>query len=183
MPKKKVLVIDDSIVIRKRISEILENKINVIEAKNGAEGLELIQTQRPDYIILDFLMPQKSGWEVYQEIQRNSNYRRLPLVIISGRKSEVTEKISEPFNCFSFLEKPFNRNELMQALKEATTKSVAKKSKITSKTTAPRSTKQSLVQKIQQLESTIDSLNKKVEGLEKQINIWKKEAAQKSKIN
>ncbi len=58
MPQIKILVIDDSIVIRKRISEMLANtKAKIIEAQDGIEGLELLAKEQPNFIVLDFWLP------------------------------------------------------------------------------------------------------------------------------
>ncbi len=72
--------------------------------------------------MLDFLLPKMSGWEVFQKIQANPELRKIPLVIMSGRKEEVTEKIQEPFEYFEFLGKPFDQKQLIGAIKSAMTK-------------------------------------------------------------
>ena len=93
---QKILVIDDSKMIRMRVKDMLpSDKVEIIEARDGKEGLDLIYSERPKLIILDFLLPKKSGWEVYQEIKNHSELKHIPLVLMSGRKEEVTEKISE----------------------------------------------------------------------------------------
>ena len=73
--------------------------------------------------MLDFLLPKMSGWEVFQQIQAQPELRKIPLVIMSGRKEEVTEKISEPFEYFEFLGKPFDQKQLIGAIKSAMVKS------------------------------------------------------------
>jgi len=117
---QKILVIDDSKMIRMRVKDMLpSDKVEIIEARDGKEGLDLIYSERPKLIILDFLLPKKSGWEVYQEIKSNSELIHIPLVLMSGRKEEVTEKISEPFSDFAFVEKPFEREQLVRAIQQA----------------------------------------------------------------
>jgi CheY-like chemotaxis protein len=116
----KVLVIDDSKVIRMRVKDMLpEGNFDIIEAKDGLEGFNLIRTENPNLIMLDFLLPKMSGWEVYQEIQKQPQYRAIPLVLMSGRKEEVTDKITEPFEYFSFVEKPFDKEQLIDAIRDA----------------------------------------------------------------
>jgi DNA-binding response OmpR family regulator len=94
----------------------------VLEAKDGAEGLNLIREERPNLIMLDFLLPKLSGWEVFQQIQQNAELQKIPLVLMSGRKEEVTEKIQEPFEHFEFILKPFDQKELISAIKSAMAK-------------------------------------------------------------
>jgi len=119
----KILVIDDSRVIRMRVRDMLpQGNFDVIEAKDGVEGMEAIRDQRPNLIMLDFLLPRMSGWEVFQEIQASPELQRIPLVLMSGRKEEVTEKMSEPFEYFEFIQKPFEQKELIEAIKSAMVK-------------------------------------------------------------
>jgi two-component system response regulator len=119
----KILVIDDSRVIRMRVRDMLpQGNFEVIEAKDGVEGMDAIRSQRPNLIMLDFLLPRMSGWEVFQEVQKSADFQSIPLVLMSGRKEEVTEKISEPFEFFEFIQKPFEQKELIEAIKGAMVK-------------------------------------------------------------
>jgi CheY-like chemotaxis protein len=121
----KILVIDDTTVVRVKVREMLppSGNFQVFEAKDGIEGLKLIQQEKFSLIMLDFLLPKMSGWEVFQQIQAQPELRKIPLVIMSGRKEEVTEKISEPFEYFEFLNKPFDQKQLINAIKAAMAKS------------------------------------------------------------
>jgi CheY-like chemotaxis protein len=119
----KILVIDDSKVIRMRVRDMLpEGDFEVLEAKDGLEGLNLIRQERPNLIMLDFLLPRLSGWEVFQELQQEDDLKGIPLVIMSGRKEEVTDKLTEPFEFFEFIEKPFEKQQLQGAIKSAISK-------------------------------------------------------------
>lgn len=124
MPNK-ILVIDDSGVIRKTVKDMLPaGKFEILEAKDGVEGLNLIRKERPNWIMLDFILPKMSGWDVYQEVEKQPELRKIPLVVMSGRKEEVTGKIPEPsFEYIEFLVKPFDQKQLMGALKNALEKS------------------------------------------------------------
>ncbi len=120
MSAHKILVIDDSRVIRMRVHEMLpKGDFELLEAKDGLEGLNLIRQEHPNLIMLDFILPKMSGWEVFQHVQNDEGLQRIPLVIMSGRKEEVTEKLPEPFEYFEFIEKPFEKSDLMAAIKSA----------------------------------------------------------------
>ena len=120
MTTNKILVIDDSRVIRKTVRDMLpEGDFEVIEAKDGLEGIDFIEKERPALIMLDFILPKMSGWDVFQQIQSNPDYQKIPLVLMSGKKEEVTSKISEPFEFFEFIEKPFDRVVLAEAIRVA----------------------------------------------------------------
>ncbi len=123
MSTNKILVIDDSRVIRKTVRDMLpEGDFEVIEAKDGLEGIDFIEKERPSLIMLDFILPKMSGWDVFQQIQSNPDYQKIPLVLMSGKKEEVTSKISEPFEFFEFIEKPFDRVLLQEAIRVAMVK-------------------------------------------------------------
>ncbi|MEA5510850.1 response regulator [Crocosphaera sp. UHCC 0190] len=123
MPTHKILVIDDSKVIRMRVKDMLpEGNFKVLEAKDGVEGYNLIRSEKPSLIMLDFLLPKMSGWDVYQEVQKEYDLKKIPLVLMSGRKEEVVEKLNEPFEYFSFIEKPFEKKQLLEAIKDAMAK-------------------------------------------------------------
>ncbi|MGE5657632.1 MAG: response regulator [Actinomycetota bacterium] len=122
MAGQKILVIDDSKVIRVRVREMLpQGNFEVLEAKDGEEGLKLIRQARPNLIMLDFLLPKVSGWEVFQKIQSQADLRKIPLVVMSGREEEVMEKIPKPFenHHFAFIAKPFEKKQLTEAIKLA----------------------------------------------------------------
>jgi CheY-like chemotaxis protein len=120
----KILVIDDTTVVRVKVREMLPpGNFEVIEAKDGLEGYNLMRQEKVSLIMLDFLLPKMSGWEVFQNIQTQPELRKIPLVIMSGRKEEVTEKFVEPFEYFEFLGKPFDQKQLIAAIKSAMVKS------------------------------------------------------------
>ncbi len=124
MASNKILVIDDTTVVRVKVREMLPpGNFQVLEAKDGIEGIDLIRQEKLSLIMLDFLLPKMSGWEVFQQIQAQPELRKIPLVLMSGRKEEVTEKITEPFEHFEFLAKPFDQKQLIVAIKAAMAKS------------------------------------------------------------
>ncbi len=173
MSTHKILVIDDSKVIRMRVKDMLpEGNFDIIEAKDGLEGFNLIRTENPNLIMLDFLLPKMSGWEVYQEIQKQLKFRSIPLVLMSGRKEEVTDKISEPFEYFSFVEKPFDREQLVNAIRDAMMK--AKKQPQSADTDTPKASGGSEA-KMLALTSEIEDLKLKVQQLEQESEQIKKQ--------
>ncbi len=167
----KILVIDDSRVIRARVRDMLpQGNFEVIEAKDGVEGIDAIRAQKPNLIMLDFLLPRMSGYEVYQEIQTQPEFQKIPLVMMSGRREELTEKIQEPFEFFEFIEKPFEQKELIGAIKGA----MAKARKARPQTNAPAaqttSTGVNSAAEIAALQQQIDTLTKDISALKAQNN-------------
>ncbi len=170
MAQQKILVIDDSRVIRMRVKEMLPaGKFEVLEAANGLEGLDLIRQTKPNWILLDFLLPKMSGWEVYQEVQKHPQLRFLPLVLMSGRKEEVTEKLPEPFKHFAFVNKPFDKKQLFSALKEAMHKAEEYRRQGGTEVVSDSGGAST---------AEIDALKQKVAKMEAEINGLKKQLAQ-----
>lgn len=172
MSTHRVLVIDDSMVIRRTVKDMLpEGKFEVVEAKDGAQGLELIHTCNPNLIMLDFFLPKKSGYEVFQEIQSDPRLKSIPLLLMSGRKDEVTDKIPEPFEFFSFLEKPFDQKQLIQGIRE----SMEKSKKLAHLQTAATASKTAMggagdSLELQELQTKVTQLELEIVQLKKQVN-------------
>jgi two-component system response regulator len=169
----KILVIDDSRVIQKTVKSMLPpGNFDVVEAKDGEEGLNKIHSDKPSLIMLDFLLPKRSGWEVFQEIQADANLRKIPLLVMSGRKEEVTEKISEPFEFFEFIEKPFEKKQLLGAIKSAMAKSKKSRGAATAPAAAaaPAAASAGGGEDVAALHAKVARLEKEVAGLKKQVS-------------
>ncbi|MEY2978559.1 MAG: response regulator [Prochlorotrichaceae cyanobacterium] len=174
MSAHKILVIDDSRVIRMRVNEMLpKGDFELLEAKDGVEGLNLIKQEHPNLIMLDFILPKMSGWEVFQHVQADDVLQRIPLVVMSGRKEEVTEKLSEPFEFFEFIEKPFEKSDLMAAIKSAMQKARKRPPSI-SPTSAPPAPQGAPGDQSEH----IAALNARVEHLEAEVGKLKQQLAQ-----
>jgi CheY-like chemotaxis protein len=164
----KILVIDDSKVIRMRVRDMLpDGDFEVLEAKDGLEGLNLIRQERPNLIMLDFLLPRLSGWEVFQELQQEEELKSIPLVIMSGRKEEVTDKLTEPFEFFEFIEKPFEKQQLQGAIKSAISKAKLPRLKTTevAKSTIGGATSDEVIvlrERVEKMEAEILALKKAI---------------------
>lgn len=167
MATHKILVIDDSRVIRMRVRDMLpQGNFEVLEAKDGVEGLNAIREQRPNLIMLDFLLPRMSGWEVFQEIQGQPDLQHIPLVLMSGRKEEVTEKMSEPFEFFEFIQKPFEQKELIEAIKGAMAKARKPRPKAAKAATASGAGDSA---EVQELKAKVAKLEAEVAQLKGQV--------------
>lgn len=168
----KILVIDDSRVIRMRVRDMLpQGNFEVIEATDGVEGLDAIRSQKPNLIMLDFLLPRMSGWEVFQEIQASPELQKIPLVLMSGRREEVTEKIPGPFDYFEFIQKPFEQKELIEAIKASMVKARKPRPQTTAATTAAASAATG------ESAAEIAALKQQVASLQKEVAMLKNQTA------
>ncbi|MEP0858185.1 response regulator [Trichocoleus sp. DQ-U1] len=176
MAGHKILVIDDSRVIRNTVRDMLPpGNFEILEAKDGLEGMNLIYQSHPNLIMLDFLLPKMSGWEVFQQIQSKPELQSIPLVLMSGRKEEVTEKISEPFEYFEFIPKPFDQKQLIAAIKTAMAKArnrpvvvPSAPPAVVAKDTVPPDTGVASAD-IQQLNAKIAKMQAEIDALKKQV--------------
>ncbi|NJO39812.1 MAG: response regulator [Cyanobacteria bacterium CRU_2_1] len=120
---QKILIIDDSKAVRMQIKEMLpKGNFEVLEAGDGVEGLDLMQQESPNLVLLDFFMPRMNGWEVVQQIQTHPTLSGIPIVLMSGRREEVEQKIPDLMNYFEFIGKPFEQPLLVKAIKSAMVK-------------------------------------------------------------
>jgi len=192
MTARKILVIDDSRVIRNMVRDMLPpGNIEVVEAPDGIKGLEMIQKEMPWMIMLDFLLPRMSGFEVYERLQLSREYSSIPLLLMSGRKEEVTSKISEPFEdkYFAFIEKPFEQKQLLAAIKKAIELAKNKPPVYAVESTADRATDQvmsgqtdqALLDRVVKLEAKakeMETMQAKLKILEQQVVIQHKQIQQ-----
>jgi CheY-like chemotaxis protein len=87
---KEILIVDDSDENIAFMQEILEEMgIPHRVAMNGKEAMEALQEKRPDLVLLDVMMPRKSGLKVYQEMKRDPELEKIPIIIVTGL-GEVT---------------------------------------------------------------------------------------------
>ena len=188
MANNKILIIDDTTVVRVKVREMLPpGNFQVLEAKDGLEGLKLIRKEKFSLIMLDFLLPKMSGWEVYQEIQAQPDLRKTPLVVMSGRKEEVTEKISEPFEHFEFLNKPFDQKQLITSIKAAMAKAKQPRNQPGdgaavqqngTKGTGTNGSNGAVITQNPNSAAEIDALNQKITKMQSEIDGLKKQLSQ-----
>lgn len=179
----KILVIDDTTVVRVKVREMLpQGNFEVLEAKDGLEGYNLILNEKVSLIMLDFILPKMSGWGGFQKNQSQSELKKIPLVIMSGRKEEVTEKIPEPFEYFEFLNKPFDKRQLISAIKSAMDKASKKGNTDTAPpiVIAPKQEPVAVkpVMETSSSAADIDALNAKIVKMQAEIDNLKKQLTQ-----
>ena len=106
-----VLIADDEPDIRRFLRMQLEN-VDVIEASDGAEALELARLRRPQLALLDHMMPEMDGVEVCKHIRENHGTRGIAVIILTARADEQTKLSALQAGANDFLTKPFSTAEL-----------------------------------------------------------------------
>ncbi|OGS45718.1 MAG: hypothetical protein A2539_08085 [Elusimicrobia bacterium RIFOXYD2_FULL_34_15] len=116
---KKILIVDDEVNVVELLKVNLEaNKYNVITAYSGEEGLAKVETEHPDLIILDCLMPNIDGWEVCENIKCNSKTKNIPVIFLTAAtQREDIERAKKSGSDF-FVAKPFDPLDLIRKVKK-----------------------------------------------------------------
>lgn len=114
---KKIMVIDDSAMVRKLIAQKLETSgYEVICAAGGIEALETIKQIVPDLILLDTAMPQMDGYQVCQAIRGNEATKNVPVVMISGKDGFFDKVRGQMSGSTGYIAKPFGPETLMKTV-------------------------------------------------------------------
>jgi DNA-binding response OmpR family regulator len=113
--KKTVVCVEDEPDMINLVQFILELKgFKVIGAMGGREGLETIRRFKPDLVLLDLMMPDVSGEEVYRQVKGDKDLKNIPIVIVTADSQGMTKVIWEHVaKANGFLTKPFSTQELL----------------------------------------------------------------------
>ena len=114
----RILCIDDEPGVIELISLILRSqKIQVDGATGGKEGLEAMRQNPPDAVLLDIMMPEIDGWEVYKQMRSDDNLKNIPVIIVTARNSSFEEVIArERAGVDDYITKPFVPNQVRDSL-------------------------------------------------------------------
>jgi CheY-like chemotaxis protein len=114
---KKILVVDDSNVLRRIITFNLKSAgYEVTEAVNGKEGLDKIESENPDMIFLDIMMPVMDGFTVLKELQKINS--EIPVVVLTAKGGESDEEMALNLGAEKVITKPFSPKLLVDTVKE-----------------------------------------------------------------
>ncbi len=112
-----ILVVDDSMFQRHALAKVLkEDGYEVIEADNGQTGVERIERDKPDAVILDLIMPRCSGFEALDILNRRGN--RIPVFVFTADIQATSKRRCLELGATAFLNKPLNKEELQGVLNQ-----------------------------------------------------------------
>jgi len=114
-----VMVVDDSITMRKVTSRVLENhSIEVMTAIDGLDAIEKLHERVPDLMLLDIEMPRMDGYELAQHIRSDARLRHVPIVMITSRSGQKHRRKARDAGANAYLTKPYREADLVARVGE-----------------------------------------------------------------
>lgn len=112
---KSVLIVDDEVAIRELVSIMLSGRFKILTAKNGKEAVEKFKLFKPDFVLIDILMPSMNGLEAIKEMKKINPDAK---IIALTAYAESRRKELEELGIKDVIEKPFRRKEILQTIEK-----------------------------------------------------------------
>jgi len=114
---QKVLVVDDSLSVRKVVEKALEGRgLQVLAAASGAEAIQMIDRDRPDVVICDVILPDKDGYQVCQYVRAHPAVGATPVLLISGIDNGTVQARAAEVRSDEVMFKPFGVEDLVRKI-------------------------------------------------------------------
>jgi chemosensory pili system protein ChpA (sensor histidine kinase/response regulator) len=114
---RNVLVIEDDKIMGQMVAEILSDLgFEVTTATNGMAAFEKLRQRSIDFIVLDILLPEMDGFEIYSRLQANQDTQHIPVLIITAWADERHMQQAAQLGIRHFLAKPFTEDELVREI-------------------------------------------------------------------
>jgi len=115
---KHILCIEDEQEMIDLIQLILSRRgHDVIGATGGKEGLEMARKIHPDLVLLDLMMPDMDGWEVYQQMKADETTRNIPVIVVTAKAQNIDKVLGLHIaKVDDYIAKPFSPQELMDSV-------------------------------------------------------------------
>ena len=116
--KKRILCIEDDEDMVDLIRLILTRRgFEVLGASRGASGLEIIRKEKPDLVLLDLMMPEMDGWEVYQQIKSDEATQNTPVIVVTAKAQSIDRVLGLHIaKVDDYISKPFSPQELLDSI-------------------------------------------------------------------
>ncbi|MEP5730980.1 MAG: response regulator [Sulfitobacter sp.] len=119
---KHVVLVEDELNIAEAIRFLLSNEGWRVETlANGASALEVIRKTGPDLVMLDVMLPGKSGFEILHDLRADPDLAGLPVLMLTARGQARDREMAEKAGVSRFMTKPFSNAEMLEAVRELTT--------------------------------------------------------------
>jgi two-component system, OmpR family, response regulator VicR len=119
MSKKRILYIEDEKEMIELTRIVLEREgFEMIGVVGGAKGLEAIKREKPNLVLLDLMMPDVDGWEVYRQMKADQELADIPVIIITARTQSIDKVLGlKVARVADYITKPFGPGELIESIK------------------------------------------------------------------
>jgi DNA-binding response OmpR family regulator len=116
--RKKVVCIEDELEMIELVKLILgRNKFDVVGAVGGQEGLDRILETKPDLVLLDLMMPEMDGWEVYQKMKASEDMRNIPVIVVTAKAQSIDRVLGLHIaRVNDYITKPSGPQELLDSV-------------------------------------------------------------------
>ncbi len=115
---KTILIVEDEEAVRELEKFILEQQgYNVMEARDGLEGLAKAEFRRPDLILLDLMMPDVSGGRMFDEMKQHPATAGIPIVVVTG-KPDAHQMFDDAIGRENVIMKPFEADTLLSRIRD-----------------------------------------------------------------
>ena len=117
---RRVVYIEDEQEMIDLVRLILNRKgIEVLGANGGREGLELVRQESPDLVLLDLMMPDMDGWEVYQQMKAGEPTRDIPVIVVTAKAQSIDRVLGLHIaKVNDYISKPFSPQELVDSVEQ-----------------------------------------------------------------
>jgi CheY-like chemotaxis protein len=114
---KRILICDDDPVILRLLQVNLELEgFEVLLGHNGEEAVEIAQTEHPDLIILDIMMPRMDGYQACEKLKNLDDTKDIPVVFLSAKAQQSDIEKGKSYGVADYITKPFDPNDLIDVL-------------------------------------------------------------------
>lgn len=116
--RKKVVCIEDEPEMIDLVRLILGRKgFDLIGAVGGREGLETVRRVKPDLVLLDLMMPDMDGWEVYQQMKADEELKNIPVIVVTAKAQSIDRVLGLHIaKVDDYVTKPFGPQELIESV-------------------------------------------------------------------
>lgn len=123
---KRIIYIEDEQEMIDLVRLILSRKgYQVKGASGGQEGLDLVRAESPDLVLLDLMMPDMDGWEVYQQMKAGGITREIPVIVITAKAQNIDKVLGVHIaKVDDYISKPFTPQQLIDSVEKVLSKKV-----------------------------------------------------------
>jgi DNA-binding response OmpR family regulator len=117
---RKLICVEDEAEMIDLIKLILSRKgFEVLGALGGANGLKLIRQELPDLVLLDLMMPEMDGWQVYQQLKADESTKDIPVIVVTAKAQNIDKVLGLHIaKVDDYISKPFSLQELVDRVDE-----------------------------------------------------------------